>query len=52
MDAFCWTHAINMSLGSQIVQIKRSLEVAREYYEDHRHARFEDSTGTDSTNTV
>jgi pyruvate-formate lyase-activating enzyme len=40
MDAFCWTHAINMSLGSQIVQIKRSLEVAREYHEDHRHATF------------
>ena len=40
VDAFCWTHAINMSLGSQIVQIKRSLEVAEAYYDEHRHATF------------
>jgi hypothetical protein len=29
-----------MSLGSQIVQIKRSLEVAEAYCDEHRHATF------------
>jgi len=38
--ALCWKHAINMSLGSQIVPITHSLDVARAHYAENTHATF------------
>jgi len=40
VGAFCWVHAINMSLGCQILQIALSREVAGAYYNEHKHATF------------
>jgi hypothetical protein len=31
VDAFCWKHATNMSLGSQLVHITHILPAARAY---------------------
>jgi len=40
VGAFCWVHAINVSLGCQILQIALSREMAGAYYNEHKHATF------------
>jgi len=50
VGALCWVHAINMSLGCQILQIALSREVAGAYYNEH--TRTPHSTETDSTSTA